>query len=266
MEKKFQYLDTEIYYKVTGSGQPVVLLHGFAEDNNIWHEQINFLQDYCRLIIPDLTGSGKSGMLQKNDVTIEDYAISVNALLINENIDRCILLGHSMGGYITLAFAEMYPEKLHAFGFVHSTAFADNEEKISSRKKGIKMMEEYGVFPFLKNTTPNLFSENYKKQHLERVSQLIEQGKNFTKEALIQYYSAMMKRPDRTEVLKKSNVPVLFIMGSEDKAALLDDLLQQVHLPTVSYIHIIEECGHMGIWEKAEELNNYLLGFINNVS
>ncbi|MEJ7682263.1 MAG: alpha/beta hydrolase [Segetibacter sp.] len=266
MEKKFQYLDTEIFYKVTGNGQPVVLLHGFAEDSNIWNEQVNFLQEHCLLIILDLTGSGKSEMLQKNKVTIEDYAASVNAVLINENIDKCILLGHSMGGYIALAFAEIYAEKLQAFGLVHSSAFADNEEKISSRKKGIKMMEEYGVLPFLKNTTPNLFSENYKKQHPERVSDLIEQGKNFSKDALIQYYEAMMNRSDRTEVLRKSNMPVLFIIGFEDKAAPLADLLHQVHLPKVSYIHIVEGCGHMSMWEKTDELNNYLLEFIKHVS
>lgn len=266
MKKKFQYLDTDIVYKVIGEGSPVVLLHGFAEDSNIWNEQIPFLQKHCRLIIPDLPGSGQSKMLEKNNITIEDYAACINALLDNEFIDRCILLGHSMGGYITLAFAEMYAEKLVAFGFVHSSAFADNEEKIASREKGIKIMEEYGVFPFLKNTTPNLFSENYKKQHAERVSELIEQGKKFSKEALIQYYKAMMNRPDRTKVLEKSNVPVLFIIGSEDKAAPLDDLLQQVHLPAISYIHIIEGCGHMSMWEKTHLLNNYLLEFISNAS
>lgn len=265
MEKKFQYENTEIYYKVMGEGQPVVLLHGFAEDSNIWNEQVSFLQQQCQLIIPDLPGSGKSGMLQKDNAIIDDFAASVNALLATQNIERCILVGHSMGGYITLAFAERYAEKLQAFGLVHSTAFADNDEKKASREKGIQMMEEYGVFPFLKNTTPNLFSGSYKKQYPERVTQLIEQGKNFSKESLIQYYTAMMNRPDRTEVLVKSNVPVLFIIGSEDKAAPLNDLMQQVHLPKISHVHIIEGVGHMSMWEEAEKLNNYLLDFIRNV-
>ncbi len=266
MEKKFRYQDSEIYYKVMGEGQPVVLLHGFAEDSNVWNEQVSFLRQHCRLIIPDLPGSGKSGILQKSKVIIEDYATSINALLLNENIDKCILLGHSMGGYITLAFAKMYDEKLKAFGFVHSTAFADNEEKIESRKKGIKMIEEYGVYSFLKNTTPNLFSDHYKRQHAEKISELIEQGKNFSKEALIQYYSAMMSRPDNTEVLKKSDVPVLFIIGSEDKAAPLADLLQQVPLPKISYVHIIHGVGHMGMWEEAKKTNDFIFEFIKDVS
>jgi pimeloyl-ACP methyl ester carboxylesterase len=171
-----------------------------------------------------------------------------------------------MGGYITIAFAEMYSDKLQAFGFVQSTAFADSEEKKSSRQKGIKMIEEYGVYPFLKNTTPNLFSDRFKQQHPEKVLELIEQGKNFSKEALVQYYSAMMNRPDRTEVLEKSTVPVLFIIGSEDKAAPLDDLLKQVSLPKISFVQIIQGVGHMSMWEEPEQLNTSLLDFIRNVS
>lgn len=264
MEKKFQYNNIEIFYKMVGTGQPAVLLHGFAEDSNIWNEQVSFLQDYCQLIVPDLPGSGKSSMLQHESTTIEDYAACINALLDNEGIDTCVLLGHSMGGYITVAFAEMFPDKLLAFGLVHSSAFADTEEKKAVRKRGIKAMEEYGVYSFLKNTTPNLFSENYKKNHPQKVSELIEQGKNFGKEALIQYYTAMINRPDLTAVLEKSKVPVLFIIGSEDVAAPLNDLLKQVHLPDISYIHIIKEAGHMSMMEKSGELTGYLLEFIRN--
>lgn len=262
MEKRFQYNGSYLYYYVTGSGLPVVLLHGFAETSGVWNEQISFLENHCKLIVPDLPGSGKSDMLQQENITIEDYAACIGALLNVENIDRCVMLGHSMGGYITLAFAEMFPGKLAGFGFVHSTAFADSEEKKNVRKKGIKLIEEYGGYPFIKNSTPNLFSDAFKKEHPGRVAELIEQGKNFSKEALIQYYTAMMNRPDRTSVLEKSTVPVLFIIGSEDVAAPLDDLLKQVSLPSVSYIHIIKAVGHMGMWEKPAEVNNHILGFI----
>jgi pimeloyl-ACP methyl ester carboxylesterase len=265
LEKRFQYKGSEIYYSITGNGQPVVLLHGFAEDSTIWNDQIEFLRQDCLVVAPDLPGSGKSTTLKKENVTIEDYADWLHALLKNEKIDSCILLGHSMGGYISLAFAEMFPGVLTAFGFVHSTAFADDDAKKDTRKKAIKVIEKYGVHPFLKNSMPNLFSENYKKEHPEIVAELIERGKNFSTKTLIQYYSAIMKRPDRTDVLKKSKVPVLFIIGSDDVATPLADLLKQVHLPAVSYIHILKEVGHMSMLEKPEELNSYLLGFIKNI-
>lgn len=266
MEKQFQYQGAKIYYQVTGEGQPVVLLHGFAEDQTIWAEQIPFLQQHCQLIVPDLPGSGKSDLLTKQNVTIEDYAECINTLLEFENVEKCILLGHSMGGYITLALAELHPNKLAAFGFVHSTAFADNEDKKNTRKKAIKLIDEFGVYSFLKNTTPNLFSDTYKKEHPERVSAFIKQGRKFSKEALVQYYTAMMNRPDRTHVLKASKVPVLFVIGSEDTAAPLNDLLKQVHLPSISFIHVIESAGHMSMWEKTEELNSHLLNFIRSVA
>lgn len=266
MEKQFQYEGSNIFYSVIGNGQNVVLVHGVAEDGAIWYEQVSFLKNHCRVIVPDLPGSGKSELLKKEDVTIADYAACINALLQLEKVESCIMLGHSMGGYITLAFAEVYAGKLNGFGFVHSTAFADSEDKVATRKKAITFIEEYGVYPFLKNTTPNLFSDSFKKDHPEKITDLIEQGKIFSKEALVQYYNAMISRPDRTGVLKNSNLPVLFIVGSEDKAAPLEDLLKQVHLPKVSHLHIIEKVGHMGMWEKPAQLNQYLLQFIEACS
>lgn len=262
MEKKFEFVGSAMYYQVFGTGQPVMLLHGFAEDSNIWKDQIPSLMVHSKVILPDLPGSGKSGVLNKAEVSIEEYAHCLNAILENEKIESLILLGHSMGGYITLAFAELYPDKLKAFGFVHSSAFADNEEKKSGRKKGIALIEEYGAFPFLKNMMPGLFSESFKKQHPEKVSAFIEQGKNFSNEVLIQYYSAMMNRPDRAMILRNSTVPVLFIMGDKDVAAPLSDLLQQVHLPKISYIHILKDAGHMSMLEAPEKLAEYLVNFI----
>jgi len=171
-----------------------------------------------------------------------------------------------MGGYITLAFAERFPGKLKGFGFVHSTAFADNEEKKATRKKGIKFIEEHGAYAFIKNTTPNLFSASTKKQHPEKVEDLIEQGKSFSEEALVQYYTSMMNRPDRTAVLAEAVVPVLFIIGTEDTAAPLDDLLKQVHLPKMADINIIEDAGHMSMLEKPDILNKHLLDYITDVT
>jgi pimeloyl-ACP methyl ester carboxylesterase len=278
MQKTFSYNGSIISYRVEGTGKPVVLLHGFGEDSNIFNHQINFLQQHCLLIIPDIPGSGKSEMLQvtsyKKPVTsnqhpatfisIDDYAKCIHALLQHENISQYILLGHSMGGYITLAFAEMFPQLLTAFGFIHSTAFADSEEKKQNRQRGIELIEEYGSYSFLKTTSPNLFSKQYKEAFPKKVASLIEEGKQFSKKALQQYYTAMMNRPDRTNVLKSNPLPVLFVIGKEDVAAPLNDLLQQIHLPQYSYIYILENVGHMSMWEATEKLNTYLLNFISS--
>ncbi|MEP6512549.1 MAG: alpha/beta hydrolase [Parafilimonas sp.] len=273
MQKTFQYNNATVVYAISGRGTPVVLLHGFGETGSIWNLQVQFLKEHCMLIVPDLPGSGKSAFSneeretrnEKRD-TLEYYVESIYALLKHEGIEECIMLGHSMGGYITLAFAEKYPELLKRFGLINSTAFEDSDEKKSMRKKGIEIIEEYGAYHFLKTTIPNLFADKCKKEYPEKVEQLIEDAKAFSKKALQDYYRAMMNRPDRTHTLKSSKLPVLFVLGTEDNAVVLNDALPQVHLPDISYIHILEKVGHISMWEDAAALNNHLLAFINNES
>ncbi len=263
MIKNFTFKNTRIYYRVSGEGHAVVLLHGFAESGNIWEAQMSFLATYCMVIVPDLPGTGKSGLLkQEEPVEITDYADCIYALLQHEQINSCIMLGHSMGGYITYAFARDHAELLKGFGFVHSTAFADNDEKRANRQKSLDSIRQYGPQAFLKASIPGLFAGRFQKRHPDVVNTLIEAGKTFSADALTQYTTAMMNRPDRTEVLKSSEVPVLFILGTEDVAAPLNDVLQQVHLPAVSYIHILRDVGHMSMLEATEPLNNHLLDFI----
>ena len=114
-EKNIIYRQTQIVYKTTGTGSPVVLIHGFAEDSTIWDNQVDFLKDKYRLIIPDLPGSGKSELITNNDTSLEDYAAIIKQILDKEKIETCIMIGHSMGGYITLAFAEKYNKTKNLF-------------------------------------------------------------------------------------------------------------------------------------------------------
>lgn len=265
MKKTVDYKQASQNYHVYGEGIAVLLIHGFPETNAIWKNQTTDLSKFCKLIVPDLAGSGESGMpgLSEKKLSIDELAESIHAILQNENIEECIMLGHSMGGYITLAYADKHPEKLIAFGFIHSTAAADSDEKKQSRLKGIEMMELYGSYAFVKATTPNLFAEEFKKKHTGVVNELVAAGKQFQKENLQQYYYAMMNRPDRTQVLKNTRLPVLFVMGTDDKTLLLNDALKQVHLPEIAYIHIIENAGHMSMLEKPDELNVILEKFVN---
>lgn len=253
-----------LHFQTYGTGFPMLLLHGFAEDGNIWQNQIAFLKNHFKLIIPDLPGSGFSPMLD-GEIGIDDYANEIKILLDKEGINQCILLGHSMGGYISLAFAEKNPEYLKGLGLIHSTAFADSEEKKQIRLRGIKTIEEYGSFQFLKTTTPNLFADKFKNEKTEILEKFIEEGNNFTKQSLKQYYRAMMQRPDRTMVLKKSKVPVLIIAGLEDRAIPVNDLLQQAHMPQVSYFHILKNVAHMGMWEDPEKTNRLLASFAHEI-
>jgi pimeloyl-ACP methyl ester carboxylesterase len=250
----------KIYYTKEGKGETaVVLLHGFGEDSSIWKDQIPDLVSY-RLIIPDLPGTGSSEMI--DDMSMAGLAEVVKKIIDSENIKKFILIGHSMGGYIALAFAEKYSTMLLGLGLFHSTAFADSEEKIKTRQKGIQFIKDNGAFPFLKNMIPGLYSEESKKEKSFLIDQHLEASKSFSKEALVSYYESMIKRPDRTNVLKTSTVPVLFIAGKEDAAVPLEDILTQSHLAEVSFIYILEHSGHMGMVEETEKANQILVTFI----
>ena len=239
-----------------------MLVHGFGEDGEVWNKQIEFLKKKYHLIVPDLPGSGRSEMI--NDMSMEGMAEVLHTIIHEENIDKCTVIGHSMGGYITLALVESYWNHVNAFGLFHSSAFADTEEKKQTRKKGIEFAKQHGAFEFLKTSTPNLFSPNSKSQIPNSINEFINSLTNFSTDALVSYYEAMMKRPDRTDILKKTEKPVLFIAGEHDNAVPLNDILNQCHLPEKSYFHILKKSGHMGMMEEPENSNRMLQEFLDN--
>lgn len=277
------YKNKSIHYSVFGEGSAVVLIHGFGEDGNVWNELIKDLQKKFLLIVPDLGGSGKSEILD-GDVSIDNHADVIKTILDAEllkvfseetfhsqqsstfpppsgEIEGAVMIGHSMGGYITLAFAEKYPGSLKAFGLFHSSAFADDEEKKQTRRKGIEFIRSNGAYAFLRTSIPNLFAG---KHHLKEMEDLIEEGKKFSPKALIQYYHAMINRPDRTEVLKTFKKPVLFIIGEKDNAVPLQASLQQCHFPSVAHVHIFDT-GHMGMIEESRRSLAAIESFLQNI-
>ena len=271
-EKNFQYKGSEIYYRSIGQGKPVILLHGFGEDGTVWERQVTALQNNYRLIIPDLPGSGKSLLVA--NANIETYAVIIKELVNIElspalqnggDLANVSLIGHSMGGYIALAFAEKYPQYLNSLGLFHSSAFADADEKKATRKKAIEFILENGALTFLKTSIPGLFNETFAVENESVISSLISKATNFTDAALVQYYEAMIARPDRILVLKNFTKPVLFIIGEHDKAVPLQSSLEQCYLPAISHVHILENAAHMGMYEQTEKANMALINFLSEV-
>jgi pimeloyl-ACP methyl ester carboxylesterase len=271
--KTFTYQSSKIFYRTVGAGRPVVLIHGFAEDGDIWKNQIEFLKNKFFLIIPDLPGSGQSEMI--NDMSIEGMAEAIKEIISLEVFqisptgvperegtqfgEGAVLVGHSMGGYIGLALAEKYPEILSSIALVHSSAFADSEEKKANRLKSIEFVKKNRAFEFLKAVIVDLFTETWASANPELVDRQIDKAKDFTDEAIIAYYRAMINRPDRTHVLKNFNKPILFIIGQHDKAVPFEQSMQQCYLPNHSFIHILRNSAHMGMLEEADKVNQALL-------
>jgi pimeloyl-ACP methyl ester carboxylesterase len=273
IQKEILIDGSKITYRVIGKGMPVVLIHGFGEDGEVWNNQIEVLKDQCQLIVPDLPGSGKSEMVE--DMSIEGLAESIKKILDIEIFKplsssavskKIYLIGHSMGGYIALAYAEKYGEQLEGLGLFHSSAFADSEEKKTIRQKGIEFIKQNGAFEFLKTVIPNLFSIITKEKNPSLVQKLLDKASNFSNEALVSYYTAMMQRPDRTAVLKNARIPILLIFGEYDTAVPLSDSLKLCRLPELSYIHLLQKSGHMGMCEESEKSTQVIAKYLTDRS
>lgn len=259
MEKEIFIKGCRVHYQKHGNGLPIMLLHGFGETGSVWKEQIEFFKNKYQLLIPDLPGSGKSTLGNEAESSMDFFAEVVFQILKKEGLKKMVLIGHSMGGYISLAFAKKYPERLIALGLFHSSAYADDAEKISIRKKGIAFIKKNGAAPFLESSIPNLFADagNPLKQRL-----LLGAG-DFSDHALIHYYEAMISRPDSTRIIAGLAVPFLMIIGEKDKAVLFESALKQTNLANLSFIYILRKSGHMGMWEEKDKANKILAKFLD---
>jgi pimeloyl-ACP methyl ester carboxylesterase len=265
MQKKLLYKGEPLVYEIRGAGLPVMLVHGFTEDRRIWDPLLKGMEEKYRWILPDLPGSGESA-LNKTFSTLRDFGDALNAILEAEKINEIILIGHSMGGYISLAFAEKHPEKIRGLGLFHSSSYPDSEEKKESRNKNIRFIQKNDPSLFVEQAIPGLFSESFKAAHPEEIRKLIDRYANFSRESLVLYLEAMKNRPATTGVLNSISKPVLFIMGEEDKAVPIKDSLEQCHLPGISYIHILAHTAHMGMIENTFLCNSFIDQFLSAFS
>lgn len=260
MNKTIIYNKKKLSYQISGKGPAIVLIHGFGEDGNVWQHQVLFLEKDFTVLVPFLPGSGSSEII--DDMSMEGFAACIAFILRTETLEESCVIGHSMGGYVTLAFAEKYSSLLNSFGLFHSTALADSEEKKAIRKKGIQSIKESGPKEFLKTTVSNLYASHTKETNPSIVENHLKEISYFSAEALIAYYEAMMNRPERVSVLEQNKWPVLFVLGRQDAVIPLEQGLQQVSLPGISYIHILEHSGHMGMREEPDVSNNILKSFL----
>ena len=263
----FEFDNRQMGYQKTGTGPAVILLHGFGEDHHIFNITVTALKKNYTVYAPDLPGTGMSPInIFPANFSIEYLADSTAALIEHEKINNCIVLGHSMGGYTTMAFANKYPGYLKGFGLIHSTTLPDTALKIENRLRGISFIEKMGATTFLETTVPNLFGTHTKESNPIIVSNFIQALPLFSNEALIAYYHAMMARPNLTHVLANTTLPVLFILGTQDIAVALEDTLPQTKMPNTAYLYILENCGHMGMLEHPTIFNTAVLDFLDKVN
>jgi pimeloyl-ACP methyl ester carboxylesterase len=254
----------KISYSDTGKGVPVVLVHGYLETSEIWESFSKKLSEQFRVITIDLPGHGYSEFPENAD-SLEFIASVIKDLIDSLRSGKVILAGHSLGGYITLAFLELYPEKLHGYCLFHSHPLSDTSESKEKRDKEIKLVSEGKRDSFISDNIRRLFATFNLEKMQDSVKRSIKIASNVSSEGIIAVLKAMKSRPSRVKVMEAGNVPGLWILGKYDNLIAHDTIQQKVSIPANLKVTILENSGHMGFIEEEDLSVKVFKEFVQNL-
>jgi pimeloyl-ACP methyl ester carboxylesterase len=255
------YNGGKIYYSDTGEGEIVVLLHGYLETSDIWNGFAKKLAGKFRIIAIDLPGHGLSKVYGECH-TMEFLAGAVKGLLDNLNIKRMFLAGHSMGGYVVLAFLEMFPDMLNGYCLFHSHPFSDSSEIHEKRETQVKIVrsgKKYLIYPESVTTmyaTVNLYKFREAVQRSKDIASTIRD------EGIIAVLNGMMKRPSRIKFMEAGKVPCLWILGKLDNYISCEGMQSRIKLPSNAKMIVLEKSGHMGFIEEEDLSVRVVIDFV----
>lgn len=244
------------YYEM-GEGDAVVLLHGFMESGAIWDDFARALASHHRVIVPDLPGHGSAPAPAESPVEMANIAEQVHKLLIHLKVQRCTLVGHSMGGYVALELVAQHHDLAKALVLFHSHAAADSEEAKANRDRAIHAVQQNHK-GFVTQFIPDLFAPENRTALKQEIAKLQEQASHITRDTIVATMQGMKNRQCHLETLKNIQVPVLFILGQLDSRIPVSGILEQALLPPQATLLILKHCGHMGYLEQRTPCLNAL--------
>lgn len=256
-----QYKNTSIAYTSTGKGTAIVLLHGFLENQKMWDNYIIPFAKKNRVITVDLLGHGETECMGYVH-SMEDNAEAIHAVLAELRIRKAIFVGHSMGGYVALAFAEQYPDAVKGLVLLNSTAKADNEERKLNRDRAIKAVKQ-SYKGFVSMAIANLFSENNRERLVEEIENTKKEALKTPLQAIVASLEGMKIRKDREVLLHLTPYPKMLILGEKDPVLEYEENKTQIENTAVALITFPD--GHMSHIENQEELTGVLLDFFKKV-
>ena len=259
--KQIQFKNTQISYSDTGKGNAIVLLHGFLENKEMWDFYVFEFAKKNRVIAIDLLGHGKSDCLGYVH-TMEDHADAVHAVLSELRIRKAIFVGHSMGGYVSLAFAELYPENIKGLILLNSTASADSEERKINRDRAVKAVKQSFV-NFISLCIANLFSENNRDRLASEIEKVKKEALKTPLQGIVASLEGMKIRMDREVLLHLTPYPKLMVLGEKDPVLPYLETIEQLENTKVELVTFPD--GHMSYIENQEELLKVLLNFIKKI-
>ena len=245
----------EMDYEEAGEGIPIVLIHGFPLNRSIWYPLLSYLTPYARVIMPDLRGFGKTPD-GKEPSTMRLMAEDLSIFMKKLKVEKFFLAGHSMGGYVSLAFANAYPHRLFGLGLVATQAAADSPEKRMARFKTIESVKKHGASSLAKDMPENL------THHADLIPAITTMILYTGADGIINALKGMADRPDFTEILPTISVPTVIIAGQQDsivpkeRTDIMKKLIQR------SWVVNVPNSGHMPMMESPEIVANGLLDLI----
>ncbi|MRX39511.1 alpha/beta fold hydrolase [Flavobacterium sp. LC2016-23] len=255
--KTLLYKNTKISYTDSGQGTAIVLLHGFLENKKMWQEYVALFSKEYRVVTIDLLGHGESDSLGYVH-SMEDNANAVNEVLEHLKIEKAIVAGHSMGGYVALALAELHPERIKKLVLLNSTAKEDSAEKKLNRTRAIKAVKQNYV-TFVSLAVANLFSEDNRTRLAEEIEKTKAQALKTPLQGIVASLEGMKIRKDREALLRENLFPVLLVLGKKDPVLNYEETATQIEDTTAVLVSFDD--GHMSHIENKEELKVVLADF-----
>ena len=236
----------ELAYTRHGAGAPMVLLHGYPLDGSIWSEVVPFLIDKFELIIPDLRGFGESTTVE-TPYTMDTFASDVAGLLDHLGFEKTAIVGHSMGGYVALAIAKLYPTRVNGLGLVSSQVLADTPDRKQGRYDTAEQVAAKGIGVVVEAMTPKFTPDERVRAFAQSV---MEQQKS---NSIIGALKAMAEREDTSSLLADFKFPVVLVHGDEDALIPIERARELKN--AISRAHLVElkGVGHLPMMESAEE-------------
>ena len=259
--KQHVYKNTKISYSDEGKGTTVVLLHGFLENKSMWNAFVPEIVKKNRVITIDLLGHGRTDCVGYVH-SMEDQADMVHDVLKNLKIRKAIFIGHSMGGYVALAFAELYPENVKGIVLLNSSARADTEERKTNRDRAIKAVKQ-NYTNFVRLSIANLFSEENREKLKTEIEKVKLDALKTPLQGIVAALEGMKIRKDREVLLHFAPYPIQLILGKKDGVLIYEENINQIEGTKIQLTTFPD--GHMSHIENEKELKKVLIDFLKKV-
>lgn len=250
-----------IFYEKVGRGSVLVFLHGYLETHEVFSDfALRFPNN--TVICPDLPGHGKSSVFG-SEHSMDLMAKCVKSILENENVQKCVIYGHSMGGYVALAFARLFLENTVGVGLINSTIYVDNDEKKLVRDREIKLVESGKQNVVISNLMYKIIYKSNFDKCKSQINSIIENAKQFSPKGIIAALRGMKSRVKYDITLK---IPFHLIGSDKDSFIPLEIYnLMRSEIPNIFYSNIIN-AGHCTFLEKPTQVSDCIHDFINRLN